>query len=145
MEKEHCDSVDSHIIYCSSNYGIQINSRIEWNFVINPSENNLDKLNFNEWPQETELDSKDRRKPKPIDDFEDDLDEINVRLRRIGLPTMTIIEVIALRLYSDPMVIKYNKMIFSHIAGHREGYEWRLDEEHYICLGNKYPTTIHVI
>jgi len=145
MEKEHCDSVDSHIKYCSSNYGIKTNSRIEWNFVINPSEKNLDKLNLNEWPQETELNSKDRRKPKPIDDFEDDLDEINVRLRRLELPRMTIIEVIALRLYSGPMGVKYNKMIRSHTAGHREGQEWRLDEEHELCRGNKYPTTMHVI
>ena len=144
MEKEHCGSTDSDVEFFADNYGIKTNSKIEWNFVIDPSKKNLKKLNLNKWPLETKLDHEHWRKPRPIDYFEDDLAGINVRLQRLGMPRMTIIEVIALRIYSGPMGTKFNKMLRTYTAGHLEGQEWRVDEERRLCLGNKYPTTIHV-
>ena len=145
MEEEFCDSDDSDLDFCAGNYGIITNSRIEWHFVIDPSEKSLKKLNCDEWPSETTLDPNDRRKCRTIDSFDDDLAQTNVKLHRLGMPSMTIIEVIALRLYSGPIGSKLNKMLRARIAGHREGQEWRLDEERKLCLGNKYTTTIHVI
>ncbi len=146
MVKEHCESADSDVEFFADNYGITTTSKIEWNFVADPSEKNLKKLLLEQWPQETTLkDVKLRRRPKAIDDFEGDLDEINAKLYKLGLPRMTIVEVIALRLWSGPMGVKYNKMIRRYTAGHREGQEWRVELEKKLCLGNKYSTTIHVI
>lgn len=145
MEKEHCDSADSDVEFYAGNYGINTKSKTEWNFVVDPSENNLKQLDHTEWPAETKLDKKNCRKPKPIDDFEDHLAGINVRLQILGVPRVTIIDMIALRIYSGPMGVKFNKMIRAHTAGHREEQAWRKDEERKLCLGNKYSTTIHVI
>lgn len=145
MEKEHCESVDSDVIFVAGNTGVTTTSRIEWNFVVDPSRKRLEELHLNEWPTETILEPKLRRVPRPIDDFEEDLVEINKKLHRIGLPRMTLMELIALRIYSGPLGIKFNKMIRRYTAGHRPGQEWRLEEESKLCLGNKYSTTIHVI
>ncbi len=145
MEREHCNSSDSDLEFFAANYGVQTTSKIEWNFVIDPSEKKLAELNIEEWPSESKLDPNLRRKPLSLDSFEDDLAEVNDKLQRIGMPRMTLVELIALRIYSGPMGVKFNKMIRSHTAGHRAGQEWRKDEERKLCLGNKYPTTIHVI
>ncbi len=146
MEKEHCESVDSEITFLASNYGINSTSKIEWNFVIDPSQRGLDKLNLTEWPSErSSVPPENRRQPKSLEELEIPLAQINDRLHRIGLPSMTMTEVIACRLYAGPMGVKYNKMIRAHTAGHRKGQEWRLEEEKRLIKGNKYPTTIHVI
>ena len=145
MEKEHCESVDSDVSFVAGNTGVSTTSRIEWNFVVNPSQKKLEELHLTEWPKETSLEPKLRRVPRHIDDFEQDLAEVNIKLQRIGLPRMTLMELVALRIYSGPLGVKFNKMIRSYTAGHRAGQEWRLEEERKLCLGNKYSTTIHVI
>ena len=148
MLEEHCDSADSNLEFCAENYGIFTTSKIEWNFVVDPSNRNLNQLGLtgSGWPVETKAtDPSHKRKIRPLDDFEGDLVQINARLERLGLPRMTLVEVIALRLWSGPMGVKYNKMIRRYTAGHRKGQEWRIDAEKQLCLGNRYCTTIHVI
>jgi len=145
MEMEHCESTDSDVYFESSGYGLKTTSRIEWNIVVDPSENGLQKVGLKEWPSEAFSYHKSRRQPRPLDDFERPLIEINARLRRMGLPSMTMIELIACRIYTGPMGTKYQKMIRTYTAGKYQGQEWRFEEERRMCMGNKYPTTIHVI
>lgn len=146
MEREHCHSADSHAQFYTSNYGITTSSNIEWMFVLDPSARNLTKLGLDEWPKETKtLKPNLQRKPVAIDFFEDQLAEINDSLQNSGLPSITLMEIIALRLYSGPMGVKYNTLIRRHICGRRKGQEWRVEEEQKLSMGNKYPTTIHMI
>eukprot|EP00554_Chaetoceros_debilis_P003718 CAMPEP_0194086784 /NCGR_PEP_ID=MMETSP0149-20130528/22419_1 /TAXON_ID=122233 /ORGANISM="Chaetoceros debilis, Strain MM31A-1" /LENGTH=703 /DNA_ID=CAMNT_0038769963 /DNA_START=69 /DNA_END=2177 /DNA_ORIENTATION=- len=145
MEKEHCEGPDSDTNFNVTNHGITTTSAIEWHYVIDP-EKGLEKLGLKGWPSETiETPDEHRRKLRTLEDLEESLVTINTRLAAIGIHSMTMTEVIACRLYTGPLGVKYNKMIRANIAGRRTGQEWRMKEERTLCKGNKYPTTMHVI
>jgi hypothetical protein len=136
MMKEHCNSKDSKTEFTPSNYGITTTSEIEWEFVTNPEKRTT-------WPVETKNNTHPR-KATPLAEFLDKLSEINERLAKLGLPTLIKEEVIGLRLYTGPMFMKYNAVCRggaldgSQIAFMRNSF-------HELCMGNRFPTTIHVI
>ena len=73
MENEHCNCDDSDLYFTAYNYGIRTTSKIEWNYVVDPTENGLQKVGLTEWPAEEFCEESKRRKIKLLDDFEESL------------------------------------------------------------------------
>ena len=147
MAQEHCASIDSNVEFLAAAHGITTTSKVEWHYVVDPSAPSLEMLNIDAWPEELISDDHPlinrKRKPIPLDDFEESLNEINERLNRVGLPNMTTVELIACRLYTGPMGMKYNRMLRAHTAGGRQPWRWEVEAK--LSMGNAYPTTMHVI
>lgn len=145
MEKEHCQSADSDLEFKSSHYDIRTTSKIEWKFVVSPNDATLKELGIENWPEEDapieKLSLEERRKAKPLDAFEKPLNEINKKLMKLGIPALTMIELIACRLFTGAMGPKYQRILRSRILKE----EWRQNEEEKLAKGNTYTTTIHVI
>mmetsp|Transcript_14059 Transcript_14059/g.25126 ORF Transcript_14059/g.25126 Transcript_14059/m.25126 type:complete len:207 (+) Transcript_14059:225-845(+) len=100
MEKEHCQSEDSDIIFTAAHSGISSTSKIEWYFVTDPV-HGLEKLGLDDWPAETtERFQNHKREPRLLEEFEDVVEDINQRLEAIGIPGLTTDELIACRLYT---------------------------------------------
>uniref|UniRef100_A0A7S3PZY4 Mono(ADP-ribosyl)transferase n=1 Tax=Chaetoceros debilis TaxID=122233 RepID=A0A7S3PZY4_9STRA len=140
MEKEHCDSSDSDDEFFSYKYHMSTTSRIEWNFVVDPSDENLQRLNIHEWPKE-QVFCPQPREPAPLDSFlEGTLTSYNEKLLAIGVPDMTLIEVIACRLHTGPMGPKFNKVLRHYGRMNNKNHEKDCPYK-----GNQYTTTMHVL
>ncbi|GBG30847.1 Ecto-ADP-ribosyltransferase 5 [Hondaea fermentalgiana] len=141
MEKEHCDSADSHIEFETNHSGIITTSEIEWRFVVDPH-NGLETLGLDAWPAEDGRSQVKGREPLPLSAFESKVEEINAQLAELAVPGLTTDELIACRLYTGPMGLKYNKMLRGYTTPQQP---WRMEFVNEFCKDNRYPTTIHVL
>ena len=69
MEREHCHSTDSQAPFKTPNYGVSTTSEIEWQYVCNPTDKQMQALSLDggetrlkEWPGETHSCSEGRRR-----------------------------------------------------------------------------------
>ena len=152
MRREHCRSKDSLTPFCAKNYGTETTSVIEWWFVADP-ELGLKELDLQRWPLEQLLRHEHSqgnmmhaktRRPDPPAAFEQRRHAINEALEMHGGPLFEE-EVIAGRLYTGPVFIKYNCVLRGVETAHRNTIPRFLNEWRALCQGNKYTTTIHCI
>lgn len=113
MELEHTGSADSHDDFITSNYGgTETNPALEWEFVMTPDPNK-------QYPGIM-------RVPQPLDHFLNHETALQAGLEKP--------EIIALRLFTGPMFMKYNAKLRNFP---QDGVE--------ALKGNGYVTTIHAI
>ena len=64
-------------------------------------------------PSSSDPHGEDRRhrRPRPISDFEDDINEKNAKLRDMAMDPLQNVEIICARLYTGPMYCKYNTVL----------------------------------
>ena len=98
MEEEHTAASDSLDEFKTANYGVTTTPTLEWWFVTEPEKQV-------EWPVEEKLrDSPEKmRKPMPLAELEQKMDELNVQLKEMGEPVLLLDEGFAARLYTGPM------------------------------------------
>lgn len=113
MEREHLEGPDNDRYFTAPNTNVETTSAIEWYFVSKPHE--LNSLNIKSWPQAPEG---DRRHPTDLQKFLDKMNDKNNLL--YGQEKLTEEEVIALRLYTGPMYIKYSNTIRA-IRAYKDG------------------------
>lgn len=114
MEDEHTRRVDADTTFTTGNYGIETTSKIEWAFVVEPTEQALVRLSRSAWPAETDEALRVRgrcRMPRPLADFEDVFAEHNCKLQMLQQPQITHEELIGGRMYTGPMYQKYNAVL----------------------------------
>ncbi|GFH52597.1 hypothetical protein CTEN210_09073 [Chaetoceros tenuissimus] len=113
MKREHLEGLDHGRYFTAPNTNVETTSAIEWNFVVNPHE--LDSLNIESWPQAPRG---DKRYPTDLQKYLEIMNEKNSLLS--GQEKLTEEEVIALRLYTGPMYIKYSNTIRA-IRAYKDG------------------------
>mmetsp|Transcript_24188 Transcript_24188/g.70892 ORF Transcript_24188/g.70892 Transcript_24188/m.70892 type:complete len:652 (-) Transcript_24188:3-1958(-) len=142
MEREHVASVESETEFETGNYSIKTSSRIEWWYVVDPT-NGLEKVpGLEDWPTEPELSICKRRRPVPLHTFNTAVAEVTAQLRKQAMPAMIKEELIGARLYTGPMFQKYN-CVMRGVGDGRPDWAQQLFQE--LCQGNTYTTTIWVI
>jgi Ca2+-binding EF-hand superfamily protein len=119
MLAEHCARADSSDDFTAWNYGITSTPRIEWEFVVCPDANTI---YFGEFSAEN-LHGRTRQ---TIDELMAHPKIIKAKLSRE--------ELIALRLYTGPMFVKYNCILRGFPKTSIDGLK-----------GNRYVTTLHAI
>lgn len=105
MQREHCESADSHDLFEGLNYGICTMPRVEFHFVT------ADADAADEWPVEARLEPSRRRVRKPLALFLPEMRRINQRLRRLECAPCVEEELVGARLYTGPMYSKYNAVL----------------------------------
>lgn len=100
IESEHCERSDSDRYFEVYNYGTVTTSRVEFFFVVEPTEQRLAELNLKEWPPEIKLQAAGRpcRKPMALRAFRKARARIDADLRAAGDAGLHIEEFIAARL-----------------------------------------------
>ena len=136
MEFEHCQQLDSYEKFDTSN-GATSFSAVEWEFVLLPV---LNQLYSERGEFEEESKRHLRRKPISFKELEQRVEERNDMLAACKHTPMVIDEAIAGRLYSGPMFEKYNAVLRSFTMN-----EFLVAKCQWLCMGNKYVTTIHAI
>ena len=114
MEAEHTKKADAKLKFVTGNYGVTTSSEIEWWFVIDPTRERLARLRLEQWPAEGDSklpERRHRRRPVPLAKVEEERDRVNERLRTIEQPEMTRFELVAGRLYTGPLFVKYNSVL----------------------------------
>ena len=86
MVREHCNSVDSHTFFTTSNMGITTNPQIEWHYVAAPDQRQI--LRLDAWPGTAVSGARDEHgmrdaAPKPPSGFKYAWADVNQRLRAI--------------------------------------------------------------
>ena len=146
MEGEHTAKADSCKFFTAGNYGITTQSRVEWFFVVDPSEGlrklPKDALPTGGYPGETQhkLALRKRRFAMPLHTFDVAVSEVNAELRKLSVRPMRQEELIGARLYTGPMFQKYNAVMRALPQEERPAkfvQNWKRD-----CEGNKYTTTM---
>ena len=146
MEGEHTAKADSCKFFTAGNYGITTQSRVEWFFVVDPSEGlrklPKDALPTGGYPGETQhkLALRKRRFAMPLHTFDVAVSEVNAELRKLSVRPMRQEELIGARLYTGPMFQKYNAVMRALPQEERPPKfvkNWKRD-----CEGNKYTTTM---
>ena len=116
MAEEHTNRGDSNCTFTTINYSLTTNSSIEYKFVAEP-----DAPPPEGWPVEEKIRRAElgdegadydairasgakRREPRPLADLEATMEQIvNVILKKLGEPLLTLNEAIGLRLYTGPL------------------------------------------
>ena len=124
MAEEHTAGVDVTHEFTTGNYDLTTTSAIEWAFVATP-----DAPPPTGWPVEQKIraalaggDGDDLaairasgaqpRQPQPVAQIEASMEQcVNVQLRPLGEPEMTLVEAIGLREYTGPLFVKYNAVV----------------------------------
>ena len=115
---EHCFSADSYDDFITSNYGGTItNSAVEYEFVHHPVANKIYPGSTNE---------RSKRRVHLLQNYLEHPMSIRAKLSQA--------EIIAIRLFTGPMYMKYNAIL--------RGYPTSMIES---LKGNRYTTTIHAI
>ena len=141
MEEEHCAEADSRELFQVGNYNTITTSEIEWYFVTRPADG-LELLEITEWPgTEREIDRKSHREALPDNHFRGAWDHIDRKLLAVGEQPLSVPEFYSLRLYTGPLYKKYNAVLRSGAADNKMLRAFFQE----LCLGNRYPTTIHVL
>ena len=115
MRREHVHGPGTEATdpFTTPNYGVETTSQVEWSYV---AEDNAtpEQLGLTAWPVEAATHLPDRsrcRVRQPLATFEATVRQYNERLQAARQPTMMTAEVIAARLYSGPMYVKYNAVL----------------------------------
>ena len=142
IEREHCDSADSSAAFTTPNYGVTTTSATEFLFVATP-ERGLAKLGKDAWPSEQGLaPGQHGRVARPLSEFEQERHRINARLSGLDAPPVGLHELMAGRLYTGPMYVKYNCVLRGSTRSSTARDAERFER---ICCGNPYVTTLHCI
>jgi len=163
MRAEHCDYKDANREFSSAN-GVKTTSAAEWEFCAEP---NAEKAASGAYPDRAHFvaagkkrdaaraaaeeagegyvepaEPDHRRKVRPVEAFEVDVEEVNARLRKLGHVKAQLIwvEALAGRLYTGPMYEKYNAALRAH-----SGVQYLVEKARDLTKGNNYATTIHAI
>ena len=126
MQNEHCRAADADKEFLVPNYRTRTTSRKEYWFVADPSDGRKAELEIRAWPHEGALFDeatgtaknkeearKAARKPLPLSSFEAERNERNAQLSEKGLDPLQEEELVAARLYTGPMYVKYNWVLRS--------------------------------
>lgn len=145
MKRDHIANADSRTDFTSTNYGITTTSETEFWFVVDPSDNTLEKIGRDGWPVEAKLmrtteTRKLCRKPIPLSEFSEVKRSINARLETLKL-SLTDEMFIGARLYTGPTFIKYNTILRA-APGRVPFFTEQMKK---LVLGNVYATTLHVV
>jgi len=142
MANEHCACADSKVNYTTGNYGITTTSEIEWAYVATPAKTPPGNLGIEAWPHEQEAKcAPDHfRDPIMMEELEERRAGVNERLKEHGV-SLTLEEVMGVRLYTGPMFVKYNAVL----RGLASGVPFMVSQYKELCQGNQYTTTLHVI
>lgn len=142
ITREHCKCVDSLVEFTTPNYSVTTTSSIEYHFVVEPS-TGLARLGREAWPAEAGIvDGQVGRKPETLSSFEDARTAINARLAKLDAPPLGEYELIAARLYTGPMYVKYNAILRGGLPSSPAREAERFAR---LCQGNRYVTTLHCI
>jgi hypothetical protein len=140
MENEHCKGDDALVPFDTSN-GMRTHSALEWEAVTAPRKGA--KGGF-EYPERASLrDSRPdccrrlRSKEEMCEVMEE---QCNSRLRKESHSEMIVEEMLAGRLYTGPMYMKYNAVLRAKSKADMLIKAWKA-----LCMGNDYVTTIHAI
>ena len=188
MLQEHCEAPDASTPFVASTYMLTTTSKIEWWFVVDPvdglvkhvdpraelGDTHVPRLSSTGWPAEAGVLAPERaRVPRTLQALlqEMRLLKIGAQLKAAGSEPLVDAEVIAARLYTGPLYVKYTAVLkalskgagklTSSVAagGSGSGYSSdeyarqraekarQQDEEQMryfeaLCLGNTYATTI---
>ena len=122
VRREHCERLDSRVRFSSSDYGVTTTSEIEYWFVVSP-EKGLSHIGLGAWPAEASgpdpavialasnshgHEKSFRRRPRPLREFDAKVKDVNARLAEVHSPPLRRDELIAARLLTSPMRVKYN-------------------------------------
>lgn len=148
MRAEHCERPDSRERFSSPEYGISTTSETEYWFVTNP-ERGLTHLGLSAWPAEaasvaTGSDPNSvphSRRPQPLRDFDVRWKQVNAKLLELGCPLLRREELLAARLLTSPMRLKYNLSLRALAAEDPH----TLSAHERLCGRNFYPATIHLM
>jgi hypothetical protein len=136
MEYEHLHDKDAKDEF-SNNTGTATNSETEWCVVVKPEKG----VEYPEREGYREHHPTWVRVPRPLDAMMADMESFcNERLRKDGHSEAIKEELVAGRLYTGPMYIKYNTVLRSKSKG---AAMLKLARE--LTKGNGYSTTIHAI
>ena len=124
MAEEHTAGVDATREFTTGNYDLTTTSAIEWAFVATP-----EAPPPTGWPVEQKIiaaiaggegddlaairaSGAQPRQPQPVAQIEASMERcVNVQLRPLGEPEMTLVEAIGLREYTGPLFVKYNAVL----------------------------------
>ena len=99
--------------FTTPNYGVETTSQVEWSYVADDNAT-PEQLGLAAWPAEAATHQPDRSKCRvrhPLATFEAAARQYNARLQAARQPTMVMAEVIAARLYTGPLYVKYNAVL----------------------------------
>ena len=136
LRDEHVERADSPLFFDSSAHGLRTSALIEYWFVADPSPDRLAALGLHAWPRATLP-----RSPLPPAAFDGTVAAANQRLRALSLDTLTREQLVALRLYTGPMYVKYLAVLRGR-GSNDAAAAAHLD---ILCVGNPFATTLHTI
>jgi len=116
MLSEHQKRADSTCEFTTVNYGICTTSALEWHYVVEPftSKDTLARMGRDGWASEAQDKLPDRslcRQPEPLEIILARCKDLNARLATQGQPLVEKCEVVAARLYTGPLYVKYNAVL----------------------------------
>ena len=136
MDLEHTVQADSTDDFRSSN-GMTTNSRLEWRIVTNPS-----SAEANTYPERDGLRERHPewcRKARSLSEMLEVMEvQCNSKLREEEHSEMIVEELVAGRLYTGPMYMKYNAVLRAKSKDPYLHSQWKQ-----LCKGNNYATSIH--
>jgi len=138
MENEHCNSVDSLDAFDTSN-GVTTHSKIEWEIVVNPDKEKIKSLSYPERVGLRDSHPQECRQPRSLEVMLEAMEKnANEQLRKANHAEMIAEELLAGRLYTGPMYMKYNAVLRA-----KSGNVFLMQQNKALCKGNDYPTSIH--
>jgi len=114
MRAEHQKRTESTVAFTTGNYGVTTTSSAEWLFVLEPTDGGLRRAGREAWASEAEEKLSDRslcRKPEALEALLERCATKNELLAQQGEPEVIKEEVVAARLYTGPMFVKYNGVL----------------------------------
>ena len=155
MRAEHCAQADSSAEFTVMSYEVTTSSQIEWTLVTDPTAVGLASLGLGAWPPEMrtapDLPGPDqprgaaqprRRKPTPLNEFEEQRLALSNRLLAVGGQEFSREALLGCRLFTGPMSVKYNAALLASQPNAAPPQRKRLEE---LNQGNGYAMTIRVI
>lgn len=143
MLHEHCGRADADTPMVAPNYDTATSSRVEWWFVVDPSDARLAELKQIEWPDDAAaVHKRTARSPR---EYRQVWAIFDGQLQEMGELPLSLSEFHAARLYTGPLFIKYNAVLRGQQSDARRTVPVLKDAFERLCQGNTYTTTLHVI
>eukprot|EP00965_Chrysotila_dentata_P144564 4775357-Pleurochrysis_carterae.AAC.2 len=115
MEEEHTREHEMNKPFTTANYAITTTPETEWLFVAGTAEQVDEHLKCigGMWPVETRglKDEGHRRKHLPLEKLLVVAEQLNMKLKQMGEPVLIEAELVAARMYTGPMFVKYNGVL----------------------------------
>ena len=138
MENEHCAGADANVDFVTTN-GTTTASALEWEIVTAPKKEKVKEGSYPERVGMRETQPEYCRKPTSLQVMLEEMEtRANVHLRKANHGEMIVEELIAGRLYTGPMYMKYNAVLRA-----KSGNSHLMQQCKVLCKGNDYPTSIH--